>query len=270
MTTTICPLCKCPVRIVRRASGEADHYQYVDKDERHRLPNPISPVLADYLRAKRAGKKTVAIVGSDWMTGPWAPWGETEVWGMNMLHGVPWYKVEDTARWYQIHPKSYFITFNKGTHWKWLKEDHGFPIYMQQILDDVPNSMQYPLHEIQNKLLGNLCRGEKKVKKLFSSTMCYQIAQALYEDYKLIEIYGINLAEKGEYAHQREAMAYWIGKADGMGVEIWLPETCALLVQPLYGYDEIRSGITGEIIQPPSELSLADADIRDHVRGEEI
>jgi hypothetical protein len=32
-------------------------------------------------------------------------------------------------------------------------------------------------------------------------------------------------------------MAYWLGKADGMGVEIWLPESCALLVEPLYGYE---------------------------------
>ena len=119
---------------------------------------------------------------------------------------------------------------------------------MQQVLDDVPNCVLFPLHEIQNELLGNIYRGEEKVKKIFSSTICYQIAHALLEDYKRIEIYGISLVEKGEYANQREAMAFWMGKADGMGAEIWMPETCALLMQPLYGFEEVRDGKTGEIL----------------------
>ena len=247
METKNCPLCNCPVRIIKRADGAADHYDYFDKDERHHLPNPISPILADYLRAERKGKKTVAIVGSDWMSGPWAPWGEIEVWGMNMLHGLPWYKVEDTTRWYQIHVKSYLTNANEGAHWEWLQEDHPFPIYMQMVYDDVPSSVMYPLRDIQNKLLGNLRRGEKKMEKLFSSSPCYQIAQALYEDFERIEIYGISLVHENEYAYQREVMAYWMGKADGMGVEVWTPETCALLVQPLYGYEVTRNAKTGEI-----------------------
>jgi hypothetical protein len=183
----------------------------------------------------RVGKKTVAIVGSDWMTGPWAPFGETEVWGMNMLHGLPWYKVEDTSRWYELHPKEELISDSK--QWEWLREDHGFPIYTMQTLDAVPNSVIYPLYEIQDKLLNNVYRGEEKIKKLFSSSFNYQIAHALLEGYKLIEIYGISLVEESEYAYQREAMAYWIGKADGMGVKIWLPESCALLIEPLYCYE---------------------------------
>jgi hypothetical protein len=246
MELTECPLCKCPVRVIRRADGAADHYEHIDKDERHYLPNPISPVLADYLRAKRKGKKTVAILGADWQTAPWVPFGEIEVWGMNQLHGYPWFKTDDATSWLQIHPKDIF-TKTKLNHWEWLQKEHPFPIYMQMVYDDVPSSVKYPLREIQNELI-NIERGELPIKKLFSSSFAYQMALALYQGFRRIECYGFSLVSNVEYAYQREAMSYWLGKADGMGVEVWLPETCALLMQPLYGFEVVRDGKTGEIL----------------------
>ena len=77
------------------------------------------------------------------------------------------------------------------------------------------------------------------MEKLFSSTMCYQVALALYGGFERIEIFGVELV--------MEAMAFWMGKADGMGIEVWLPEPCALLVQPLYAYEEIRKE-SGQIV----------------------
>ena len=264
MGISTCPMCKCPIRIARREDGSADHYEYIEQDERHHLPNPIPPVLDDYLRASRVGKKTVAIVGADWASGPWAPFGEIEVWGMNQLHGYPWFKTEDATRWLQIHPKWIFTQDNVHDHWDWLQKDHPFPIYMEMVYDDIPSCVQYPLRDLQNDLK-NIVRGELPVKKIFSSSFNYQISLALHEGYERIEMYGISLLGEGEYAYQREAMAYWLGKADGMGVEIWLPETCALLVEPLYGYEAIRKGDTGEILQPPGEMTIADMDMREHV-----
>ena len=236
MEPTKCPLCKSPVRIMRRGDGTADRYQFIGGKERHHVPNPIPPVLADYLRASRRGKRTGAIVGGAWSTGPWAPFGETEVWGLNNHHGIPWYKVDGITRWIDIHHKDY-VRESSYNHWDWLQKEHPFPIYMQQKLDDVPSSVKYPLREIQKALIHNIYRGEEKMKKLFSSTMCYQIAQALYEGVERIELFGVELITKSEYEQQRESMAFWLGKADGMGVEVWMPEACALLVAPLYGYE---------------------------------
>lgn len=227
-----CPLCQCPVRIVRREDGAADHYETIT--DFHNLPNPIPQDLSDYLQAMRKGKNTVAIVGSAWTSGPWAPWGEIEVWGMNKLHDVPWYEVDGVSRWFNIHDES---TFTKE-HWEWLKEDHSFPIYMCQKFDEIPNGIRYPLQEIQHDLLGDFYRGKEKVEKLFSSTMCYQIALALYEDeVDRIELFGLELLGESEYAHQREAMAFWLGQANGMGIEVWMPEECAILDEPLYAYE---------------------------------
>jgi len=36
-------------------------------------------------------------------------------------------------------------------------------------------------------------------------------------------------------------------------VEVWIPSMCSLLLQPLYAYEEIRKGDTGEILQPPAD-----------------
>ena len=79
MESTTCPMCQCPVRIARREDGAADHYEFIEEKERDYIPNPIPPVLKDFLRAERVGKRTVAMVGSDWRSGPWAPFGEIEV-----------------------------------------------------------------------------------------------------------------------------------------------------------------------------------------------
>jgi hypothetical protein len=242
MDYTTCPLCKCPVVIGRREDGSADHYEFIDIAGRQHIPNPIPPVLADFLRASRRGKKTVAIVGGAWSSGPWAPWGETDVWSLNDHHARPWYKVEGVTRWFQIHPKEVFTTERISKHWEWLQKEHPFPIYMQRVYDDVPNSIKYPLREIQNELIGNLYRGEEKIEKIFTSTVCYEMALALYEGFERIELYGVELLSEGEYSYQREAMTFWMGKADGMGVEVWMPETCALLVTPLYAYEQIRTG----------------------------
>jgi hypothetical protein len=240
---------------MRRADGALDHYEYLEEHERHDIPNPVPPVLADYLRAQRRGKKTVALIGSAWSSGPWTPFGEIDVWGMNELHYVPWLEVEKCTGWFQIHHKDVFTQeLEHVDHWGWLQEAHPFPIYMLQTYDDVPSSVKYPLREIQKELIHNLYRGEEKMKKFFSSTFNYQMALALYQGYKRIELYGIEMLGEGEYSWQREMMGFWTGKADTMGIEVWMPETCALLVQPLYGYEEVRKGATGEIswTKPPS------------------
>ena len=242
-----------PVRIIYRDGGFADHYEPIDYDEALLIPNPCPLALANYLRAKRRGKKTVAIVGAALNTGPWAPFGEegVEIWTCNEMHAIPWVDEKDFTAWFQLHPKWSFTRDIEFKHWEWLQEEHPFPVYMQQVFDDVPSSVKFPLREIQKELI-HIDRGELPMKKIFSSTFTYQIAFALSMGYERIEIYGIEMVAEGEYAYQREAMSFWMGKADGMGVEVWIPSMCSLLLQPLYAYEEIRKGDTGEVLQPPA------------------
>lgn len=252
---TKCPLCGVPTRIVRRADGSADHYEHLTDDEANSVPNPCPPILQDYLRAKRKGKRTVALVGSAYTSGPWAPFGEddVEVWCSNEMHGKPWMKEGSTA-WFQIHPRESFMQEHRFDHWGWLQQEHPFPIYMQRKFEDIPSSTRFPLREMQEELLGNFIRGEEEVRKLFSSSFSYQTAFAIHQGvYDRIEIYGIELVLEGEYKWQREAMAYWIGQANGRGIDVWIPDVCSLLLQPLYGYEEIRKGNSGAVIWSKEE-----------------
>ena len=238
-----CKLCGSPVRIVRRADGAADHYEGIDPED---CPPPrISPALDDFLCASRKGKRTVAIVGAAWSSRAWAPYQDerVEIWTLNEMHGRS--GLSRVSRWFDIHPKNWFMGNNRHGHRDWMEQEHPFPIYTQQVYDNVPNSVPYPLAEIQAKLLTRTWRNDRQIKKLFSSTVSYMVALALHEGFERIELFGIELVMTDEWAYQREALAYWLGKADGMGVEVWMPETCALFQIPLYGYEEVRNATGG-------------------------
>jgi len=220
-------------------------------DELNANAPPIPEPLRDWLRIKRKGKNTVALVGSAHTSGGWAPYGEIDVWCSNEMHGKVWCKEEGATGWFQLHPKWSFTTEHRFDHWGWLQKEHPFPIYMQRKYDDVPSCEVYPLREIQSNLLGSFVRGEAVMRKLFTSTFSYMVALAIYKGYERIELYGIELALGAEWEYQRETMAFWIGKASGMNIEVWMPEACALLLQPLYAYEEVRKGNTGEVLLPP-------------------
>jgi hypothetical protein len=253
-----CPLCGAPIRIVRRKDGAADHFEHKTPDELAETPNPIPPVLDDFLQAQRVGKKTVAIAGSAWTSRSWAPYGDpdVEVWCFNEMHEQ--LGVGEPSRWFQLHHKWVWTddNYTRFNHLEWLKQDRDYPLYMQKVYDGIPGAVRFPLQEIQRKLLNNIWRGETLIKKLFTTSMAYAIAMALYEErFERIELFGIELVMAGEYAYQREIMSFWIGQAAGRGVEIWMPEVCVLLKAPLYAYEETRlSG--GGILTPEGVIPL--------------
>jgi len=118
------------VRIVRRITGEADHYEAVlaGEDVAQLLP-PQDPEVAAKLRKARAGKKTVAIVGLAPTSCSLAPFDDTdvEIWCLNEAHAFPqWLKRWD--RWFQIHDTvswhRYIAKRDVRGHADWLKQKH--------------------------------------------------------------------------------------------------------------------------------------------------
>lgn len=138
------------------------------------------------------------------------------------------------TRWFEIHSRraQEAHTPRGGapgtTHLQGLKS-LAIPIYMQEQHNDIPASVKYPLDEMV-KHFG---------RQYFKSTLDYMMALALYEGFEEIHLYGVNMADNIEYAHQRPSMEYWIGRAEGMGVKVALPEGCDLMKSYFrYGYDE--------------------------------
>ena len=79
---------------------------------------------------------------------------------------------------------------------------------------------------------------DKMPVQYFSNSIAYMIAYAVYKGATEIEMYGVALLLKEEYADQRPCIEFWIGYALGKGVKVTVhdPTTirCFNSLQELY------------------------------------
>lgn len=168
-----------------------------------------------------------------------------EFWGVNNLHltipRAPW------SRWFETHqitmlPNGQYLRRGKPDFrgqpvnlYLQSLQNLGIPIYMQQPLHLVPNAVRYPLEEILAKY----------PRKYFTNTISYMIALALEHGFKRIGLYGVDMAvssqlrQQNEYGHQRPSCEYFIGIAEGRGVQVDIPDESDLLkTNFLYSFEE--------------------------------
>lgn len=154
-----------------------------------------------------------------------------EYWGLNTLHKTHPKLLPKATRWFQMHNKHRAID-NKGDyqHWEWLKKQTNFPIYMHRQYEEVPMSIPFPKDEIL---------GVQNFNKYFTNSISWQIALAIYENFKVIHLYGIEMALSSEYGYQRPSVEYFIGLAKGAGIEVFIPNRSDLLKTiTLYGFED--------------------------------
>ena len=173
--------------------------------------------------------KKVAIIGYA-TTADEAPYKDDswEIWGLNSLYkhiqGVP---ISRYSRWFEIHRKDYLLK-TQPEHWEKLKEFSR--VYMTEKHEDIPNSEPYPLDEIVNEL---------KCVPYFTNSVSYMIALAIAERYDVIGVWGVDMAVGPEYSYQRPSCEYFLGIAQGLGIQIVLPDACDLLkTKYLYGFED--------------------------------
>lgn len=117
----------------------------------------------------------------------------------------------------------------RSSHWSWLQQRHGKPIYMQHADERVPDSVEYPLESVASSL--------GLPFKYFELSAAYALALALTLDYDEIHIYGMDLVSDTEYKYQADCWRFWIGVAIGKGVELGLHCNAGLFSSKLYGYE---------------------------------
>ena len=219
--------------------------------------------------------KTLAIVGSAKTTRHLAPFDDPNVtiWGINEALAWTWMKRAEAM--FQMHQRWVFTRPHNANHWNywnWLQnvsavcnrcegtkldirlhpgqdvpcpeclgadfrptgvftpaKRQGVTLYMHEAYPDIPGAVAYPLAEVQ----AALCPG----RAYFTSTVAYMLALAIYQGFARIEMYGVHMSMGSEYAYQRDGVTYWLGRAEGAGIEVVLPEACELLQGRLYGYD---------------------------------
>jgi len=190
---------------------------------------------------KMGWKKRLAIVGfADSKKD--APYDDPswEIWGLNDLHN----SIPRWTRWFDIHT---FDNINEDVKLGRSPADKcgigglarlSCPVYMQDKIPEVPNSVKFPLEEILETFKG------RSGERYFTNSVSYMIAYALYEglvsgrQWDEIHIYGVDMAVGVEYIAQRPSCEYWIGIAEGMGVKVFIPvasdlNKCAFL----YGFE---------------------------------
>jgi hypothetical protein len=193
--------------------------------------------------------KTVALVGMAQSTRDLTPWDDEniEIWTLNESPSKRFSYVKRVTRHFQLHPLWNCMregNQNDPEHGQWLRTKKEFPIYMQEVFEEVPASVKYPFEEIHEKF-GLKLEGEDHWRE-FTNTFPYMLALAMYEEFDRIEIYGFEMGSETEYAYQRPSVHLWLGIARGLWLttgkpEIYIPDKCELLGwgTPLYGYQQI-------------------------------
>jgi len=175
-----------------------------------------------------AGPKKVAIVGFSQHRNE-APFADKgfEIWGLNDLHE----QIPRWDRWFEMHGDNQIKDYCSRKQGKpYLEGLAGLKcdVWMQKVRPEVPNSKEYPIEEVK-RIFGDY----------FTNSISYMIAMAIMENYKVIGVYGVDMAQDTEYAHQRPSCEYMICYARGKGIEVILPKTSDLLKSRwLYGYEE--------------------------------
>lgn len=193
-------------------------------------PRPRRPLLAGQGRARK-----VALIGGA-NTVRFAPWHDPtwEIWAHASARK---FCEREPDLLFDLHPKALWgdpkKKFWDSSYATWLKQNH-IPIMMQHHYKEVPASIKYPFAQIIHQF-----------RPYFTNHVAWMTALALTEGVSHIGIYGCHYDSDSEYGPQRGCAEYWIGYAEGQGVQVVIPPTCDLVNNPslLYGYESHPNGV---------------------------
>lgn len=170
-------------------------------------------------------KSKIAIIGKAPSSQSLAPYADPD-WHIWTLSDVM--LCRQAARYdvqFELHD-SEIVKKNKS-YWDWLTRVDGKPVVMREDTPEIKACIPYPKDEIVDKYGG-----------YFTNTVSWMIALAIEMQPTEIGVYGIDMAQNDEYAHQRPSCEYFLGIAAGRGIKVWVPPQSDLLhTSGLYGFD---------------------------------
>lgn len=136
-------------------------------------------------------------------------------------------------RVFDVHPFEW-IHARRPDAWAWYRQQTT-PIYLLAAVPEIASSVAYP-RDLVGQRLG------ARALTAFSSSIDHMMALALIEGFTTIRLDGVRMNSVEEWHGQRECLAYWIGKAEGRGVEVITdPEAALCTPETVYGFEE-RTG----------------------------
>jgi len=174
-------------------------------------------------------REKVAIIGCSGSSRHLAPFDDDtfDIWGLNGLGLV---QKGRWSEWFEIHSAKSGAPCYTPELLEWLNAFEG-PVWMREHRDDVRNSEPFPFQAIIAE--------PKFYRRFFTSTVAWMQAFAIYRGYKEIHLYGIDMMLESEYGYQNPACAYWVGLAEGMGINVVVPDESPLMKTPwIYGLED--------------------------------
>lgn len=177
--------------------------------------------------------KKVAIVGFAPSTKDMAPYNDSdwEIWVLNEYFAMlpKGIDAKNITRWFELHQRDTVLNSSRSKEYIEKLIESNIPIMMCEKHEDIPMSKAYPLDDII-KALGT---------DYFTNSISYMIAQAIYEGYDEIALYGVDMAQSEEYAKERPSVEYFVGFARAKGIPVYIPKESDICKCPYYyGFQE--------------------------------
>lgn len=184
----------------------------------------IAPATDDHPAIRQSQRKKVAIVGFAESHRHEAPFDDPdcEIWILNQLYR----HVPRADRHFEIH-QNWNDHVVEGTDHIAMMNAMQVPVYMKDRVPHIPNSVRYPLERVANQIGLPMIRSG--TGPYLTSTVGYMIALAIAEGFRWIGLFGIDLIVGPEYRYQRANAEFLLGIAHGRGIDVYLPQKCALL-----------------------------------------
>lgn len=203
--------------------------------------------------------KKVAIVGAQADTRDNAPYEDKsyEIWSFADWICSAWLK--RCTGLLEIHsPRNYMNHPRTPEYWDMLQTVE-YPVWMYPVADPkVPGAIEYPLQGVLDLVSSGKQKGES-IKPL-NCSVAYAIGLAVFLEYDVIDVYGVELNTTSEYMHQKGHFAFWNGVTVGRGIELNINCSDGLLIQPLYGFEEdMPTTIIGKYMEAlTNQIQLAE------------
>lgn len=173
--------------------------------------------------------KKIAIIGttSSLIDAPYKD-PEWEIWGLNGAYQA----IPRWDRWFDMHSIDTLKKYHESVYFDFLKKA-GDKVSMVHSTEELPQAKAFPWQELV-----------KKYGRYFNNTVSWLIAYAIEQNPAAIGLWGINMAMDEEYGIQRPSCEYFLGVAEGKGIDVFIPETSEIMkCSFLYGVEPIPSYI---------------------------
>jgi hypothetical protein len=175
--------------------------------------------------------RKIAIVGKAPSSIQLAPYDDKdwEIWSLADAHEV----VSRVDLQFELHdPDEYRHNGKwKPGYFEWLCQT-DIPVMAQRPIAEAPQWKAYPLDEML----------ERFSRRYFTNSISYMLALAIHLEPSDIGLYGVDMAQNdlitnSEYGHQKPSCEYFVGLAEGLGINVHIPlESMLCQTRSLYAF----------------------------------